>query len=100
MVQHINPQEPSIGNRWTVGDDRVKTLLFDSREWNWRWARTLDETHFFGYTKKKGYKIAMDTISVQSPFDKGYSSWATPRPSGKSFLEIYGTYGRENEYQP
>lgn len=70
-VLKINPQDISLYNNFSVfGDGKVRNLHFDPKEWVWRRQGRLEETNFFDYKTRRGYRIIIQSISIRLKFDK------------------------------
>ena len=66
----INFPDLSSQSTWLYRKGYIYTLDFDPKEWNWKKLGELQETPFFNYQTKRGYRQTCLNYSTTSPYDK------------------------------
>lgn len=78
---------------WPWGNEWVRNLEWDPKEWHWRRIGILAETSILNYTTKRGYRVALKQNNHTMPVDaeleaEGYNS----KSRAKFFNRIWHPY--------
>ena len=94
-VLDYNPQDETEPEQslWLWGNDWLRNLEWDPREWQWRRIGTLSDTSVMNYTTKRGYRIALKQNTQPMALDlelerEGYNGKA----QAKTFNRIWHPY--------
>lgn len=94
-VLDFNPKEETDAEHtlWLWGNEWVRNLEWDPREWQWRRIGILAETTILNYSTKRGYRVALrqnnHTMRVDAELEaSGYNSKAR----AKIFNRIWHIY--------
>lgn len=94
-VLDYNPQDETEPEQtlWLWGNDWIRNLEWDPREWQWRRIGTLSDTSVMNYTTKRGYRVALkqntQPMSLDSELEReGYNGKAR----AKFFNRIWHPY--------
>lgn len=79
---------PSGLQIWSFRNGRVRDLTFDPMEWSWPKDAMLQPTNFFGYSRKRGYRIILKKQHRQLGFNRWLES------SGYNFAQRRDFFAR------
>lgn len=83
----INPSSAEIYCEfWTYQGWKVEDLHFDPKEWMWKKQGAMEETHFFDYKTRRGYKIIIQSSSTRLKFDEYLESMGFSGQQRKLFF--------------